>query len=66
VVVERAVQSRVIRRARLLPGRRGAIDIEVDAYERQGVVRVRAELQALLPPGVALVGGPSMGAGSVM
>ena len=66
VVVERAAASRVIREARLLPGRRGAVDIEVDAYEKQGVVRVRAELMALLPPGVALVGGPSMGAGSVM
>lgn len=63
VVVERAHRSAVIRELRLLPGRHGAIDIEVDVYENHEAGRARTELKAVLPPGISLIGGPTWGTG---
>jgi hypothetical protein len=47
----------------LLPGRHGAIDIEVDVYENHEAGRARTELKAVLPPGISLIGGPTWGTG---
>ena len=65
-VTEGAARSRVIKAIRLLPGRRGVIDIEVDVYENHEAGRARSELKAMLPAGVNLIGGPTWGAGSTM
>jgi hypothetical protein len=66
VVRTRAAQSRVLRDVRLLPGRRGMIDIEVDIFENHEVGRARSELMEILPAGVHLIGGPSSGTGGMM
>jgi hypothetical protein len=66
VVRTRAAQSRVIRDVRLLAGRRGVIDIEVDIFENHEVGRARSELKTMLPAGVHLIGGPSSGTGGMM
>jgi hypothetical protein len=62
----RVAESRVIRGIRLLPGRRGVIDIEVDVFENHEVGRARSELMAMLPAGVNLIGGPSWGTGGML
>jgi hypothetical protein len=49
----------IIRAARLVPGHRGAWDIEVTPVRGRDVSRVRAEIVRVLPPGIGLVGGPS-------